>query len=303
MVGFPVSSSRESISREFSPISASASASESGLASNSINKRRDSNKMKLNKEFASYRNLFEEIENYEKNDLSRQLSNINNVNENENEEIEDLEICNPQEFEEEEEEEEETEKLSSNEKKKNLKRIDGLNFKPFYQSEIIINNNNLNKKKLKIEKSKNDENRESIRWPIPIFELNNYDSNIFELKEIIKNFINLYIRLNNLKHPYYNSPRKISRNSKEQESINQLIIDDDDDDDDDDDENLEIEIDLEEDNISKNLIKSSLNLINNVLLNLAIIRPSDIGKKRRNMSPIDWIGVLGAASLEKEFLP
>nr|XP_018265518.1 uncharacterized protein I303_01884 [Kwoniella dejecticola CBS 10117]OBR87676.1 hypothetical protein I303_01884 [Kwoniella dejecticola CBS 10117] len=314
MTSFPVSSSRDSVSRGTSPASASAS----GSISTSTARPRNDGPPRLNKEFASYRNIFEEIEAHEKNDLSWRLSRGtarqsrhtqareggDGVQEALVDEI-DVDVDVEDDIVTEGNNERDSAQL-----RRKPKRVDGLSFTPSYQSEmhnhsndagVSTNQTTLKRKRRKIEKSRSDIDRESMRWPISLTELDNYSSEIDDLEESIKIFIGSYIRHNQLQHPYSRSssnPASASTSASNADAdadpnTSEVMVD----------ETFDFgEMDIEQ-NIPRNLVRNCTEMVRTVLVNLAILRPSDIGRKRKEMGPIDWVGVLGSASMQKDLTP
>ncbi|WWD07849.1 hypothetical protein V865_005956 [Kwoniella europaea PYCC6329] len=168
-----------------------------------------------------------------------------------------------------------------------LRRVDGPGFAPSYQDVSGVLHKNKKRKR-----DDKDKERESIKWPLSTAELDKQSQQkggigIDSLEDTVKSFAMSYIRLNGLKSPYTDC--KQSKGEGE-ESLSAQIFDPD----------LEQEI---ESNLPDDFIKSTKKYLNRMLMNLAVIRPADIGKKRRLMGTIDWMGVLSAASLDKDFEP
>ncbi|OCF76763.1 hypothetical protein I204_02464 [Kwoniella mangroviensis CBS 8886] len=281
MSSFPVSSSRRSFWRDESPAITPGSPGPSRLSKHDV---------------ANYLNFATNLDRTEEYDLSWRLSHppdahrqqklqIPIIAENEdgleNElESEDLEV-------EVETEGEGGDHQSSSPNK--TRRIDGPGFAPSYQD--VSGSINKNKKRKTDDR---DKEREKVKWPLSTAELDKQtqqnggigiDSD--PLEDTIKSFAVSYIRLNGLKSPYTDNNHG---NGEGEESLSHQILDPD----------LEQEL---ESSLPDDFIKSTKEYLNSILTNLAIMRPADIGKKRRQMGAIDWMGVLSAASLDKDFEP
>ncbi|WVW78635.1 hypothetical protein I302_100595 [Kwoniella bestiolae CBS 10118] len=168
------------------------------------------------------------------------------------------------------------------------RRVDGPSFAPTYQDDQRLIHQNKKRKRDVGE----DKERDGVRWPISIKELDkqnqkNGGTQVDSLEDTIKSFVISYIRSNGLKSSYSTNKHD---SVEGEESLSNGILDPD----------LEQEI---ESTLSDDLFNSAKDFLNRLLVNLAILRPADIGKKRRQMGTIDWMGVLGAASLDKDFQP
>ncbi|WVQ69081.1 uncharacterized protein L199_007293 [Kwoniella botswanensis] len=168
-----------------------------------------------------------------------------------------------------------------------LRRVDGPGFAPSYQDVSGVLHKNKKRKR-----DDKDKERERFKWPLSTAELDKQSEKdggigIDSLEDTIKSFAMSYIRLNGLKSPY--TDHKQSQGEGEESLSNQIF-----------DPDLEQEM---ESSLPDDFIKSTKEYLNRMLTNLAVIRPADIGKKRRQMGTIDWMGVLSAASLDKDFEP
>ncbi|WWC87064.1 uncharacterized protein L201_001949 [Kwoniella dendrophila CBS 6074] len=183
-------------------------------------------------------------------------------------------------------------KSRSRDKSQKFRRIDGPAFTPSYQD-----NNQPSKKRKRSEKLKVNDERESMKWPITINQFKQKKEKIDTLEESIKIFISSYIRLNGLKAPFSRDNFKKNSISNDNQRSNANASTD---------ENLlfDEEFDDElENNLPENLIESSKELINTILIDLAITRPSGMGTKRKYMNGMNWNDLLVTSSMTGELQP
>ncbi|WVQ78444.1 hypothetical protein IAT38_000530 [Cryptococcus sp. DSM 104549] len=139
------------------------------------------------------------------------------------------------------------------------RRVDGPRFTPAYQGTSAA----LRKRRRKKDSQVPDDGR-ATSWPVGLASQGTPPS----LEEVITSFASHYIRLHNL-----SLPSGATTADRELDDDNPLIPDD--------------------------LVASTTVFLNETLVRLAGARPPKVRKKRSEMRPMDWVGVMDLASLDR----
>ncbi|WVR04504.1 hypothetical protein IAU60_001508 [Kwoniella sp. DSM 27419] len=157
------------------------------------------------------------------------------------------------------------------------RRVDGPSFTPTYQDAKGSTNALARRKARRREDQADGKASTSTRWPLAPAEIPPEVDHEY-LKEAITTFASRYLRTHKLRFPpdpLDAAPVPPSDNADELE--------------------LELEPELPED-----LVGSTIQMIDSVLVNLAVCRPVGVGRERRHMGTMDWGGVVEAACLTPE---
>ncbi|OCF42346.1 hypothetical protein I317_03850 [Kwoniella heveanensis CBS 569] len=177
------------------------------------------------------------------------------------------------------------------------RRVDGPNFAPTYQNTTTSNRLSTAKKRKRTGASTINggrrgwkgtrrgrggsstsspwDEREMVRWPVMASELH-VEVSDETLEESIQSFASRFIRINNmtLVRKAWDEADGNERNQK--------------------DDNEEDDLDPV---LPEALVSSTVEMVNRVLVGLAACRPADIGRRRKQMEIIDWMGVLDVAGM------